>query len=97
MFNQEPNPELAAAANTAESVRLFGLTDEGTFQRDDGALRRCAWCRRIPVGLDVWVEAEVAMKILPFISPEMLEGATHGVCPECFDAFLSENQTAQAG
>jgi hypothetical protein len=97
MFNHEPSRELAAAANTADAVPLFDLTCVSTSQRHDWVLRRCAWCQRIPVGLDVWVGIEEAMEILPFISQEMLGEATHGVCPDCFEAFLSRKQTARAG
>jgi len=86
MFNQEPNRELAGAA------LVFGMTGKSACQRQDGVLRRCAWCQRIPVGLNVWLKIEEAMERLPFISPKMLGEATHGICPECFDAFLSETE-----
>jgi hypothetical protein len=89
MLNQEPNRKLAAAVNSADGVGLFGPTPESASRRQDGVLRRCAWCQRIPVGLDVWVKEEEALQILPFLSPEMLAEATHGVCPECFYSFLN--------
>jgi len=97
MFNQESNREFAAAANTAEDANIFDQTREFPSLRHDGVLRQCAWCRRISVGLDVWVETEEAIQILPFISLKTPDEVTHGVCPACFDSFLSEKQTARIG
>ena len=91
---EEPRPKLAAAVDTADSVNLFGLTQGDSSRRYQGALRICAWCQRIPLRQDFWVEIEKAEQMLPFFSLAMLEEATHGVCPECYRAFLSGNQTA---
>jgi hypothetical protein len=90
MFNQEHQREMAGAGNTADAGLVFGMTGKSACQRHDGVLRRCAWCQRIPVGLNVWLKIEEAMKRLPFISTKMLGEATHGICPECYDAFLSK-------
>jgi hypothetical protein len=96
MLNQEFNRE-SAAATSASGASLFGQMCETPALRYDGALRQCAWCRRIPVGQDVWMEVEEAIQTLPFISLKMVNEASHGICPECYDSFLSEKQTARIG
>jgi hypothetical protein len=94
---RDADRNLAAAANAADAWRLFGPTQESASARHEGLLRQCAWCQRISVGLNVWVNAGDAMQVLPFLSLAMPEEITHGVCPDCFYAFLSEKQTAGGG
>jgi hypothetical protein len=52
---------------------------------DDGKLRICAWCQRIPLREDHWVEVHRSELIVR----EMVDQATHGICPDCFNAFIS--------
>jgi len=89
-------PKPAAAANTAGDARMFGPTRGSSCERQGGVLRICAWCQRVPLGRDRWVDIDTAEQLLPFLSIAMLEEATHGVCPDCFFTFLSGTQTARA-
>jgi len=43
------------------------------------------------------MEVEEAIQTLPFISLKMVNEASHEICPECYDLFLSEKQTARIG
>jgi hypothetical protein len=41
-------------------------------------LVRCAWCERIRIAPDEWVEAGGA------VAAHALDEASHGICPACF-------------
>ena len=82
--------QMAAAGNAAEDAQMFGIPVSPYF----GMLRICAWCKRIPLGLDLWVGIDEAEDLLPVFNLAMLEEATHGVCPDCYRAFLSSAKIA---
>lgn len=44
-------------------------------------LRMCAWCRRVDIGDDTWVEVEDAIAILNLFENDNLPPLTHTVCP----------------
>jgi len=87
--------KLPAVSQTADGERASDRQDLLAL-RGGGKLRICAWCRRVPLRPDCWVEAEAVLHALKSVSKEMIAQATHGVCPDCFDAFLAGKHTAGA-
>lgn len=79
----------ATAANTVDDARMFGPAHESAYRQQGKVLRICAWCQRIPLRQDFWVDIGKAEQLLPFLTIAMLEEATHGVCPDCYHTFLS--------
>ena len=45
---------------------------------EDVVLVRCAWCERIRVAPDEWVEADK-----DFVGHALLDRESHGICPAC--------------
>jgi len=87
---------MVAEAETEAGTRPLDVSPKNTFLRNDGVLKICAWCRRIPLGPNHWVHVEEAPPTLEFFAKNMVGGATHGVCPDCFHDFLSGRQTQMA-
>ena len=90
------NRETVTVAETASGMGPLDLPPKGSFMRKDGVLKICAWCRRIPLGPNHWVHVEEVPLTLEFFPKNMVGGATHGVCPDCFHDFLSGRQTQTA-
>ena len=88
-MNEGHNQQSVAIGDAPDGVRPFAQSRDGLRLRSDGALKICAWCQKIPVGTDRWVRLDEALLTLRIISKDMLERATHGVCPDCFHGFLS--------
>ena len=86
--------KLAAAVNPSQRVILPAPDCRDSSPLRQGMLRICAWCQRVPVGLNFWVQIDQAEQLLPFLSLAMIEEATHGVCPDCYHEFLYGKQTA---
>jgi hypothetical protein len=91
-MNEDHNREFVATVDTATGRTPFDQSQEDPSLRNDKILKICAWCRRIHLGPDHWVQVEVALQTLPLFSRKMIKKATHGVCPECFHDFLSGKQ-----
>jgi len=87
------NRRAAANAAIATDRRPINPISKHPSIRGDGALKICAWCRRIPLGPNQWVHVEDALLTMQNFSRQMLIKATHGVCPECFRDFLAGRQT----
>jgi hypothetical protein len=92
MIIEGPKQMHALPANAADGLSFVVPTCVPVLPWQDEVLRVCAWCRRIPLEPDFWVKMEEAVQVWPLLSPDMLKRATHGVCPECKDAFLSREQ-----
>jgi len=90
IMKERSEPELEAFAATARDAQAF------TELQREGKLRICAWCRKVPVREDYWVDVDAVRNMSGFISAEMIDQATHGVCPDCFAAFIAGRQRTQA-
>ena len=55
----------------------------------DVLLRHCAWCGRLEVGGE-WLQLEALGERQRLITRALIEGSTHGICPECFSAVSAE-------
>ncbi len=47
----------------------------------------CAWCERVAVPAQGWLEIEVAIAVLPALAEPRLRQLTHGVCEVCAQAL----------
>lgn len=55
----------------------------------NGLLTICAWCKRVRLPEDAWVEVEDAVDALNLFEGALLPGLTHGVCPTCSETILA--------
>ncbi len=49
------------------------------------SIRRCAWCDRFDIGGE-WLHVDAIGEGHQPIADRLLDRATHGICPDCFDA-----------
>ena len=84
--------EISDVAGNADGVEVLTECQAGSMSNGAGKLRICAWCRRVHLRKHHWVDGDAAPYTLQIIAREMLDQATHGVCPDCFNAFLSKRQ-----
>ena len=74
-----------AASLHADAQRIRSLAQ---ILRDAHAgrrlLRRCAWCERFEVGQE-WLRLDAIGQGQHRITASLLEQATHGICPDCFE------------
>lgn len=61
------------------AVRLL----ESNQPRGEGFVRVCAWCQRVAVSPEVWLEVEDAVNRLDLLQAENLPALTHGMCQAC--------------
>lgn len=61
------------------AVRLL----ESNHPRGEGFVRVCAWCQRVAVGPEEWLEVEDAVNRLGLLQAESLPALTHGMCQAC--------------
>ncbi len=66
-------------AESRPAVRLLDRASE----RNDQFVRVCAWCDRVAVGPEEWVDAEEAVNRLGLLLAERLPALTHGMCASC--------------
>lgn len=55
------------------------------------SIRRCAWCGRFEVG-EEWLHLEAIGSGQQNIRVALLERATHGICPDCFQEEASRHK-----
>ncbi len=60
-------------------------------------LTMCGWCNRIRVQEETWVEVENAISELGLFGVQVMPGITHGICPRCHDAMVSQLDESVAG
>jgi hypothetical protein len=59
-----------------------------TVPRDDEPLVRvCAWCKRVELPADTWIEPEEAVGAFSLFDSPAFPGLTHGMCPRCYSVF----------
>ena len=51
----------------------------------EGIIPMCAWCKKIRDDSNYWMQVE------DYISSHSDSQFTHGICPDCYDKFASEN------
>jgi hypothetical protein len=50
-------------------------------------MRVCAWCKRVEMPADVWIEPEEVVSALSLFDCPTFPGLTHGMCPRCYGVF----------
>ena len=60
------------------------------FPRSDRWIRICSFCKKIAVTADDWIETERAIERMALFSAAALPQLSHGVCPACHTAALTE-------
>ncbi len=73
------------AAEARPPVPLLDLA----VPRDDGLVKMCAWCRRMPLG-EAWVEVEVGVAALRLFETAAVPRISHGICPDCVRAVTAQ-------
>ena len=56
--------------------------------RSDGFVLICAWCKRIELPSDTWVEVEDAVPALGLFECDAFPRLSHGICPDCSDDLM---------
>jgi hypothetical protein len=56
----------------------------------DEMLKVCSYCKKIDTGNETWEELEIAVNRLELFNCTPLPKITHGVCNECYTAFLAQ-------
>ncbi|MFT5391017.1 MAG: hypothetical protein ACI8PT_001208 [Gammaproteobacteria bacterium] len=80
--------EFATWSLQLEDRAPIALLARGT-PRSAQFLRICAWCNRIDIGFDEWVEAEVAVERLKLFEVERMPQSSHGICAACYATMTS--------
>jgi hypothetical protein len=88
-MNERFEPEFSGAPEIAGGVRVHAARRADSTLQGEGRLRICAWCRRVPLREDHWVKLDLVSCALKMVSQGMVDQATYGVCPDCFNDFLS--------
>jgi hypothetical protein len=88
-MNEHFEPGFCGAAEIADGTRLLPECQAAPTLQDEGRLRVCAWCRRVSLRGNNWVDADSVAQVVELISQEIVDEATHGICPDCFNHFLS--------
>lgn len=65
------------------------LLDPGV-PRETAVQVTCAWCARLRITEQEWLEVEAAMRILDPFGQRALPALSHGMCPDCFAAMARE-------
>jgi len=87
---QEAVAEATSAHRRATELRAFVSALRAT---SPGELVRCAWCDRVAAG-EYWIDP------YPLLGANLRErlrkGASHGVCPDCFERVTTESKRQRA-
>ena len=54
---------------------------------EEPLVRVCAWCKRVELPADTWIEPEEAVSALSLFDSPAFPGLTHGMCPRCYGVF----------
>lgn len=73
LVREEPRP----------SVALFDLC----HPRNNDFVTMCAWCKRVRVGPDQWLEVEAALEQMNLNETTRLPNISHGLCGDCRDSL----------
>ena len=70
-----------------DAIKLLGLTSA----RSESFLTICSWCKRVQLDINSWVEVEEAVQRLKLFEVAELPKLSHGICPECAQAWLTDD------
>ena len=76
-----------------ESIAM--LVDSGT--RSTAMLVVCAWCNRVQVRPQVWMEVELAIEQLDLFEADGLPQVTHGICDDCLESMTELVEQMEQG
>jgi hypothetical protein len=62
---------------------------------DEALVRVCAWCKRVELPADTWIEPEDAVGALSLFDCPTFPGLTHGMCPRCYGVFNQQLDTRE--
>jgi hypothetical protein len=54
---------------------------------EEPLVRVCAWCKRVELPADTWIEPEDAVSAFSLFDSPAFPGLTHGMCPRCYGVF----------
>jgi len=69
----------------------WGDPEASGMSREERLLTACAWCQRVRLDADRWVDAESAIRELRTFEWPEAPLFTHGLCEQCFE-FLDKLQ-----
>jgi len=78
---------LAEAERAVERSRT--LTRARSLVEPDAHVSRCAWCGRAALGTR-WLTPD---ELPAFVSRRALDGASHGICPDCVDELERDGRS----
>lgn len=93
-MNDRSNLERVSVPRIAGGARAFPESRTDRTPLGEAKLRLCAWCGKVSLGTDSWGPLD-PMLLEECLGEEMVH-VTHGVCPDCFDSFLSPRQKPEA-
>ena len=80
-MNERFDQEITSVAEISGGVGMLTERGANSAVQGEGKLTICAWCRRLHLWKDRWVDVDA-------VPLEMADQITHGVCPDCFNDFL---------
>lgn len=75
--------EFSTLLIASETRSALSLIDPAQA-RSDTLLRICAWCTRVAMPDERWIEVHQALAELRLLEQSILPRITHGMCPACF-------------
>jgi PAS fold len=78
----EAGVEFCSRIVRQESRPHVALLDD-TAPRTDTFLNMCAWCKKVALPDESWVEVEQAVERLKLFEEPVLPQISHGICPAC--------------
>lgn len=66
-----------------DPIALLGASTS----RSEAMLVVCAWCNRIQVGPQEWMEVELAIDQLNLFEADRMPQVTHGICNDCLESM----------
>jgi hypothetical protein len=78
-----------------EQPQLAAPRLEVTPGDEEPLVRVCAWCKRVELPADTWIEPEEAVSALSLFDCPAFPGLTHGMCPRCYGVFSQQLDTRE--
>jgi hypothetical protein len=73
-----------------EQPQIPPLRIQLTPADDEPLVRVCAWCKRVELPADTWIEPEAAVSAFSLFDCPVFPGLTHGMCPRCYGVFSQQ-------
>jgi hypothetical protein len=81
--------EFAVSSVSEEFRPKVALLDAST-PRSTAELNMCAWCKRVQLSADRWLDVEDAVETLALFETVRLPLLSHGVCPPCYERLMRQ-------